>query len=82
MFYVTASCNPKDSRAVYFMLKRSHILVEDNVENEMFRVTITLNAEGDCRYQMAKGEAGTYEGEYLRWRVIQKALEPLFWLNA
>ncbi len=43
MFYVTASCNPKDSRAVYFMLKPSHILVEDNVENEMFRATITVS---------------------------------------
>ena len=78
MFYVTASHNPKDSSAVYFMLNPRHIMVEDNVENEMFRATITLNAEGDCRYQMAKGEAGTYEGEYLRWQVIRKALETLF----
>ena len=82
MFYVTAHCNPKSSSSVYFMLEPSYILVEDNAEHEMFRASLTLNADGDCRYKMAKGEDGTYDGEYLRWQVIQKALESLFWLSA
>ena len=78
MFYVTAHYNPKSSSSVYFMLKPSCILVEDNAEHEMFRASLTLNADGDCRYKMAKGEDGTYDGEYLRWQVIRKALETLF----
>ncbi len=78
MFYVTAHYNPKNSSSVYFMLNPSHILVQDNVENEIFRASLTLNADGDCRYKMAKGEDGTYDGEYLRWQVIRKALETLF----
>ena len=69
---------PTSYRTVYFMLKPRYILVEDHAEHELFRASLTLNADGDCRYKMAKGEDGTYDGEYLRWQVIQKALEPLF----
>ena len=77
-FDVIAYCNPMRSSTVYFMLKQRYILVEDNAEDEIFRAALTLNADGDCRYKMAKGEDETYDGEYLRWQIIQKALEPLF----
>ena len=78
MFYVTAYRSPTSYRTVYFMLNPRYILVEDHAEHELFRASLTLNSEGDCRYKMAKGEDGIYEGEYLRWQVSQKALEPLF----
>ena len=35
-------------------------------------VTLTLNNEGECRYKI------NGEGEYLRWQVARKALEPMF----
>ena len=35
-------------------------------------VTLTLNDEGECRYKI------NGEGEYLRWQVARKVLEPLF----
>ena len=54
-----------------------HIKVLDDDENELFRIALTLNSNGDCRYKIAEDD-GTYEGECLRWQVIQKALEPLF----
>ena len=52
--------------------------LKDHAEHEMFRASLTLNSEGECRYRMAKGEDGTYEGEYFRWQVIHRALELLF----
>ena len=80
MFYVTAYRTPTTSRTVYFELKLNpiHILILDHAEEMLFRASLALNSEGDCRYKMAKGEYGTYEGEYLRWQVIREALEPLF----
>ncbi len=54
-----------------------HIKVLDDDENELFRIALTLNSNGDCRYKIAEDD-GTYEGKCLRWQVIQKALEPLF----
>lgn len=41
-----------------------------------FVVTLTLNDSGECRYQIND------EGEYLRWQVVRKALETLFFGKA
>ena len=35
-------------------------------------VTVTLNDEGECRYQIDG------EGEFKTWQVLRRALEPLF----
>ena len=38
----------------------------------MFRVTLSLSSQGQCRYQINS------EGEYFRWEVARKALMNLF----
>ena len=52
-----------------------HIRVVDyaagKADAKSFGVTLVLNDNGECRYQIDG------EGEYLRWHVIRRALEPL-----
>ena len=82
-FRVLRTCASK-TRWVTFQIPTPEVMggtselikVLDDNDNEMFRITLTLSS-GDCRYKIAEGD-GLPEGEYLRWQVIQKALEPLF----
>ncbi len=49
-----------------------HIEVINNTREGSFKVTLVLNEKGRCRYQVDG------EGEYLRWQIVRRALEPLF----
>ena len=40
----------------------------------LFHLTLTLNEEGEYRYQINR------EGEFLRWQVMKKALKNLLFL--
>ena len=48
--------------------------VARNIEFQppLFEVTLSLDDHGRCVYQIDG------EGEYLRWQVLRKALNPLF----
>ena len=49
-----------------------HIAVMDYMQETSFKITLALNDDGQCRY-VVNGE-----GEYLRWQIVRRALEPLF----
>ena len=49
-----------------------HIAVMDHMRNTSFKITLALNDNGQCRY-VVNGE-----GKYLRWQIVRRALEPLF----
>lgn len=51
-----------------------HIFITDHKKME-FTVTLVLNDEGECRYQIDG------EGEYLRWQVVRRALESFMFLT-
>ena len=67
-----------DSKAgVLFVLrmdepKGGHIAVINYLLDTSFEITLTLNDNGQCRYRMDG------EGEHLRWQIVRRALEPLF----
>ena len=48
------------------------IAITDYATRTTLVVTLTLNDEGECRYKIDG------EGEYLRWQVARKVLEPMF----
>ena len=52
--------------------KGDHIAVVNSIRNISFKITLALNDNGQCRY-VVNGE-----GEYLRWQIVRRALEPLF----
>ena len=57
-----------------FTLKDDHTLAEETRERTQCRITLTLNEDGERRYQIDGKEK-----EYLRWQVLRKTLkEPLF----
>ena len=62
---------PKSGSNSVFQRKKDHILILLDGK-EKYRVTLTLNEEGKCRYQIDG------EGEYFRWQVLRKALIGLF----
>ena len=67
---------PKPGRAngIVFELDgdRDLIKITNYKTDTTLTVTLTLNDEGECRYKI------NGEGEYLRWQVVRRALEPMF----
>ena len=57
---------------VLFSLRENHILVEKNADETEYILTLTLNDEGECRYQIDG------KGEFKRWQVLRRALQYLF----
>ena len=65
----------RNAKTVAFYLFDNRIdvvKVEQDSRNTMFKVTLELNNEGDCVFQMDGA------GEFLRWQVVRKALQGLF----
>ena len=60
------------SESVTFVLKEDCIVVKASNGSPKFKLTLTLNDDGECRFKIDG------EGEYLRWQVARKALEELF----
>ena len=78
-FWVYRPPNRDDSKSgVLFVLRMDepnggdHIAVINYLRDTSFEITLTLNDNGQCRYRMDG------EGEYLRWQIVRRALEPLF----
>ena len=59
-------------RCVAFKIEYECIMVTGFKHNYPLRLTLTLDDDGDCLFQI-NGEA-----LYKRWQVIRRALEPLF----
>ena len=60
-------------KGVCFVVEdKKTIAVQDHCRDTMFRVTLSLSSQGQCRYQINS------EGEYFRWEVARKALMNLF----
>lgn len=60
---------------VHFTLESDKIEVTQaspKQPRKSFALTLTLNDDGECRYQVDG------EGEYLRWQVVRKVLEELY----
>jgi hypothetical protein len=67
----TVLLKAKDARrSVVFSLAEHAILVRDDTRGEMFKVTLTFNAEGDCRLHVNDEERDL-------WQVRRMALEDL-----
>ena len=59
------------SKSVLFYPESDHIRIMNQVTNEDYRVTLTLNVEGRCKLLIAGDELE-------QWQVRRKALEALF----
>jgi len=60
--------------AIGFELEKDRIVVRDGLSGKVkHSLTLTLNDEGECRYQL-DGEPK----ELLMWQVARRILEPLF----
>lgn len=60
---------------VHFTLESDKIEVTHAIPKrtrKIFALTLTLYDDGECRYQV------NGEGEYLRWQVVRKVLEELY----
>lgn len=57
---------------VRFCLDEENDRIEVKGTEKSIILTLTLNDEGECRYQIDG------KGEYLRWQVLRRILEPLF----
>ena len=57
---------------VEFVSDGACIVVKGSVHEEQFCLTLTLNDKGKCRFRI------NGKGQYKRWQVIRRALEPLF----
>ena len=55
---------------VDFYLRNDHICIVP-INRDPFSLTLNLNVNGDCRYQIDKN------GEYQRWQVLRLALEQI-----
>ena len=78
-FWVNRTPTRDDSKyGVLFVLRmdepkrEDHIAVINHLLGTSFEITLTLNDNGQCRYRMDG------EGEHLRWQIVRRALEPLF----
>ena len=58
--------------SVTFNLKEDRICVSNNFSKRPLSLTLTLNDYGECRFQIDG------EGAFLRWQVIRRALESIF----
>ena len=58
--------------SVVFKAEDGCIMVTGFKHNDPLRLTLTLDDDGDCLFQI------NGEGLYKRWQVIRRALEPLF----
>ena len=67
---VQRGCNQKQEAKVSFTLDEEKDCILVNKKTEF---TLTLNDDGECRYQIDG------KGEFLRWQVIRRVLEPLLW---
>ena len=73
VFEVIRDRKPWEADSIRFCRDGKEIAVEDTrKENVIFKITLTLTEEGECRYQIDG------KGEFLRWQVIRRALKPLF----
>ena len=63
--------SPRRPASVRFVLHADYILVDSTNSVKQFKLTLTLNDEGDCRYRIDG------DGEFIRWQVLHRALEPL-----
>ena len=64
-------CSASETRCAKFSLANGQLEVT-SADGSIFRVSLTLNDRGECRYQINQ------QGEYLRWHVTRKALHALF----
>ena len=62
-------CPPQE---VGFTMEDDSIVIANNLGDVIHTVKLTLNHDGECRYKIDG------EGEYLRWQVARKVLEPMF----
>ena len=65
------STRPGKPRVV-FNIEHEYILVTGFKHNDPLRLTLTLDDDGVCLFQI------NGEGQYKRWQVNRRALEPLF----
>ena len=65
----------EDETGAVFTSKNGSIEVDAAATK--FTVSLTLNDDGECRYRIDDGPQ-----EYLRWQVIRRALQPVFFPNA
>ena len=68
-------CLPRhgDETGAAFARKNGSIEVDAATR---FTVSLTLNDDGECRYRIGDGPQ-----EYLRWQVIRRVLQPIFFPN-
>ena len=70
--FFVVRCLPRhgDETGAVFTRKNGSIEVDAATR---FAVSLTLNDDGECRYRIGDGPQ-----EYLRWQVIRRALQPVF----
>ena len=74
-FVVQCFRGHEDETGAVFTRKNGSIEVDAAATK--FTVSLTLNDDGECRYRIDDGPQ-----EYLRWQVIRRALQPIFFHNA
>ena len=57
---------------VVFTMEDDSIIIVKKPGDRSYTVKLTLNHDGECRYKI------NGEGEYLRWQVARKVIEPMF----
>ena len=72
---LVVQCFPRhgDETGAAFARKNGSIEVDAATR---FTVSLTLNDDGECRYRIGDGPQ-----EYLRWQVIRRVLQPIFFPN-
>ena len=74
-FVVRCFRGHEDETGAVFTRKNGSI--EIDAAATKFTVSLTLNDDGECRYRIDDGPQ-----EYLRWQVIRRALQPIFFRDA
>ena len=73
-FVVQCFRGHEDETGAVFTRKNGSIEVDAAATK--FTVSLTLNDDGECRYRIGDGPQ-----EYLRWQVIRRVLQPVFFPN-